>query len=237
MTEQISNPILRVRQGSETFCIQENHATRTWASTLIADLSDAFELGWRQILVDDLAACPEDITTFYVLQGARPDQAALLDLMEGIVGSRPPDPAAIFPEWARGMSVSLPGPGHREFVLASSYSDMPHGVARSILSEELLQSILRASDVDATQIVSLLAEDLRNKDYSAWFENNPMGFCSVDIVLLELLLGPSTANLRKMDQMRAYLTTSFDALLEAAESRAKSLSLYRDPRCWVWESS
>lgn len=236
VTDGINNPILRVRNGSETFCIQEAVATKVPAGKLISDLSDAFNLDWKQIHVADLADCPAGETVFYVLRGERPDQTELLDLIEGIVGSRPPDPSSIFPEWARGLSVSLPGPGGRELVFASYGEGMPHDVANSILSEELLQSILRASDVPSTEIVSLLGEDLRDKDYAQWFHNNPMGFCSVDIVLLELLLGPSTTGLHKMDEMRAHLTSNFDELLEAAESRSLTLADYRDPRCWVWDA-
>ncbi|WP_300059057.1 hypothetical protein [uncultured Roseobacter sp.] len=237
MTEQIGDPILRVRTGTETFCIQQDTAAGVPASTLISDLSEAFGLDWRQIEVDDLADCPADKTTFYVLQGARPAQGDLLDLVAGIVGSTPPNPDAMFPDWALGLSVSLPGPGHREFVFATSVADMPGDVARSILSEELLQSILRASDVDSREIISLLGEDLRNTDYAQWFHNNPIGFCTVDIVLLELLLGPSTSGLHKMAQMRAHLTSDFDALLAAAETRAPKLGAYADPRCWAWEIS
>ncbi|MGZ2259398.1 hypothetical protein [Roseobacter sp. A03A-229] len=236
VTDSIRDPILRVRSGSETFCIQDNGATDVGAAALIADVSDAFQLDWTLVEVADLADCPAGETVFYVLQGARPDQAELLDLVETIVGSRPPNPDAIFPEWARGLSVSLPGPGNREFVFASSSADMPDEVARSILSEELLQSILRASDVPSTEIVSLLGEDLRNKDYAQWFHHNPIGFCSVDIILLELLLGPSTAGLHKMDQMRTYLASNFDDLLKAAETRGRGLTSYRDHRCWVWDT-
>ncbi len=235
VTAPIPNPILRVRTGTEMFCIESVEGTRVPPADLIDALSDAFELGWKTVAVADLADCPAGETTFYVLQGQRPSQSELLDLIEGIVGSRPPDPDAVFPPWALGLSVSLPGPGHREFVFASETRDMPQEVARSILSEELLQSILRASDVPATEIVSLLGEDQRNTDYAQWFHHNPIGFCSVDVVLLELLLGPSTAGLHKMEQMRAHLSAQGDALLQAAAARAPALAAYSDSRCWGWE--
>ncbi|MCV3272032.1 hypothetical protein [Roseobacter sinensis] len=237
ISDEISNPILRVRNGSETFCIQEHSGAAFPPSRIVSDMAEAFELGWTQVLVDDLADCPTDSTTFYVVQGERPDQSELLDVMERIVGSGPPNPDELFPEWALGLSVDLPGSRHRSFTFSTFADDMPQEVARSIMTEELIQSILRASDVETTEIVSLLGEDLRNKDYSQWFHNNPIGLCSVDIVLLELLLGPSTSGLHKMEQMRAHLRTEFDALLAAAATRAQHLSEYRDDRCWVWETT
>lgn len=234
VVDRFGSPRLRVRHGEEVFCVQEPQITDIRSSEVISDFSSTFELNWKLSHVENLADCDFDESTFFVLQGRRPKDAEFANLVEKIVGSKPQDPSSIFPEWTKGLSVSLPGLGYKEFVFTSSYEGVPFHSERSIMLEELLQSILRASDVPSNEIISLLGEDLSVENYKLWFDKNPMGLCSVDIILMELILGPSTSHLRTMEEMRGYLVSNFSKLFKVAETRGENLIQYSDHRCWVW---
>lgn len=228
------DPVLRVRDGFELFCIQEDLSATTRASMLVKDVSEAFRLDLKLTLTNDLAKCPLEETTFYILQGERPETAKMVSLMDRVVGGVPSEPDKVFLDWAHGYSISLPGPGYREFAFSSSYAGVPDHVVKSILVEEMTHAILRADDVPTDKIVSILGEDLSVIDYVHWFVKNPEGYCSVDILLMELLLGPSTAHLETMGEMRTYIETDFRKLFRAAKKRARDLDYYADSRCWAW---
>ena len=92
ITEQngFTGPILRVRNGTEIFCIQEPDDVPVSIGQLITDLSSAFERQLKQVYVKSLIDCP-GITTFYVLQDRQLDQSKMSELMKVVVGSSPSD--------------------------------------------------------------------------------------------------------------------------------------------------
>ena len=232
IVDRFGSPVLRVRRGDEIFCIQEPASASIHVGRSIADLSTTFELEWKQIHVENLIECPEN-TTFYILHDKQlPERAKLVELMLEVVGSTPPD--KYFPESALGYSISLPGRNYREFAYIKMRDNAPEWATRSIISEELLHAITRASDVSVSSIVSLLGNHVVSDDYSLWFQHNPRGLCSVDIILMELLLSPSMSHRKHMDHIRSYLVSNFDELVDAAEIRAQNLVSYSDPRCWIW---
>lgn len=233
VVDRFGSPRLRIRSGNEIFCIQESAVVPVTVDQLILDLATAFDLDWKRIHVEDIAECPEN-TNFYVLHDKHPDQIKMTELLYEIVGSAPPDLDKKIPESALGYSVNLPGYRKRDFVFITVQEGMPDWVSHSIMSEELLQATLRASDVSysTVRIVSLLVENAVSDDYSLWFEHNPSGFCSLDIILMELLLSPSLSHLKSMEELRNYLTTNYKELVNAAEVRGEALFNYADPRCW-----
>jgi len=233
--ERFVDPVLRVRDGLEHFCIQEDEAATTRASTLVKDVSDAFGLDWKIHIVDHLIDCAHDETVFIFLQGELLEMSEMEALMERIVGDAPPDMSAVFPAEALGYSISLPGPGYREFAFAITHEALPDDALMSILVEEFTHGLLRGSDIRVNHIVSILGEDHDVIDYHHWFLKNPKGYCAVDILLMELLLGPSTTHLETMREMRTYIETDFPKLFRATSKRARHLEQYADPRCWAWE--
>lgn len=229
------DPTLRIRSGDELFCVQERPDAVIQVTQIIDDLSSAYDLSWTHVAVSNLLECPIENTDFYIRHDTRPKNDDLRTLMQKTVGSAPPNLEELFPAWAAGYSLDLPGPGSRGFIFTEHRPDAPDFVTRAILLEELVQGILRGSDVPTNEIVSLLGENLASADYALWFEHNPSGLCAVDVILLELMLGESTKSLRTQAEMRAYMQEDFSVLHESAMARADNLEIYSDPRCWHWD--
>jgi len=235
-SDRVGNPLLRIRTGTEIFCIQEDASTPISVRQLIVDLSTTFDLQWTQDIVKDLSECSED-TTFYVLHDKHLDQSKVSNLLFEIVGSAPPELDKLFPDDELGFNTTLPGIGNRVFVFIRLREDVPNYISRSIMSEEILQATLSASDVTTSRIISLLGENVISDDYSLWFDHNPAGFCSLDILLMELLLGSSMpAHLTDMKELRDYMSSAFEELVDTAELRGQALYNYADPRCWIWQA-
>ena len=224
---------LNQRDGTELFCLfatPSGEDLRDEAVRLVEGLSAAFDLDWRIARVASPVDCDPDETTFFVVLADRPMPDDFARLAERIVGSRPPHPEETFPPWADGFSVSLPGPGTREivFVDTEDISRSPEHL-RSILVEEMLQSILRAADVPVTGIVSLLGEDTRDRD--DWFDANAVGLCQLDMVFLELLVGKG-APIASVGAVRGRLEAGLEDLLDRAATRRAAIEPFTDDRCW-----
>jgi len=230
IVDRFGSPRLKVRNGNEIFCVRENATAPVSAEQVISDLSTAFELNWNKVRVASLSKCPKD-TTFFILHDKQPDESALVNLMLEIAGSAPSNFDEYFPEFSLGYSINIPGPGYRYFVFVKVEEDMPDWISRSILTEEILQATLRASDVPTSNIISLLGENSVSDDYSLWFNHNPSGLCRTDLIFMEMLLGPTTPHLRDMGELRNYLISDFNKLTDSAKIRAQGLEGYVDARC------
>jgi len=227
---------LRRWDGTEHFCFiwqDRRSSLRSFAPKTINQISAAYSLAFTHSHVQNISQCNQDRTSIYVLVGIFPGTDKLSALLEDLVGTRPPEGIIkTFP--VLGVSITLPGPRNRDFIFVATKQDRnaPDLIdSKAIFLEELLHSLLGASDVDTLQSISQLGEVESDGDYRKWYNNNPRGWCMIDFLFLELVLGRMDAVGGGYDDLRFYMSSNYSELIQSSLQKRRQLVQLSDQRC------
>lgn len=227
---------LRRWDGTEHFCFiwnDQNTPLRSFAPKTIDLIARTYSLVFTQSHTTKFSNCDQNQTSIYVFVGAYPGNAKLGTMLEDLVGKPPPKGIiSSFP--VLGASITLPGPRNRDFIFVATKQDnnVPDLLdSHAIFLEELLHSLLGASDVEAVSSISQLAEVQSDGNYSEWYRHNPRGWCMIDFLFLELVLGRMQAVGSGFNELRVYMSSNYSDLMTKSAQQRRQLAELSDQRC------
>ncbi len=228
-------PLSRRWYGNETFCVfnlQSGMDSAGMLAEMLDSLNGAFGSNFKVVSVSDHQACP-DITSFYVLFGGAVETETFITVLEDISGSTPPLSDHDL-QGVMGFALTIAGTRKREFIYVDdTVPPIASNAApfKSILIEEVFQAITGLADFDATEIFSVLGENLHVASYEDWFDENPRGFCLLDLYLLEMQIGQTVGQFSQGKAPLEWLNKYADKLHAKIADIRPQMAIFVDERC------